>query len=774
MRHRFYNAIIALSALAALALGSRAQPILTLERDDTVIDRSCTLRIPPGLIIPDANNNGVVHITTPGVIVRFERGSILRGAPDDATPDTLTGHAIRVDTADDVQLENLDIRGFKLGVIGDKCDSLVIHQAAFSHMYRQRLRSTPQAEDSSDWLFPHHNDHDEWATQHGGAIFIKNARDLSLSRVTVRESQNGIILSRVHESDVFDNDCSFLSGWGLALWRSTGNVISRNALDFCVRGHSEGVYNRGQDSAGLLMFEQCSRNTIIENSITHGGDGIFGFAGLEAVNGEGAAPTYDFTRKGCNDNLFISNDLSYAPAHGLEMTFSFGNKIVDNRFVQNAICGVWGGYSQETLILDNRFEGNGGMAYGLERGGINIEHGSANTIARNQFTNNRCGVHLWWDPHGEFAEKAWGKANYKGVAFNAILDNTFTIDDHQPFGELRPDQKLIGVQLRTDPGANHPLQGLFVDTSYVQNNVTVAHASAIEIDAAPTIKLQRDAEVPTIQTPRAKAIGDSKPVGARAALAGRANIIMGEWGPWDHASVLMRQRSKSGAEHVYEVFGAKDVRAEDAANQDVSVSIRNVAASPNGPARHEITVAAKPGVRAYRVPVLIDGTSHEVSGLLIGASWDARFFSWENKPDPREQLDAWRALSQGAGATSITLDALRLDYGGRGPAQMPWAGANAANLPGREHFGMIAKATLPLPKGRWRFNVLSDDGVRLRVNGATVIENWTWHAPMRDEGVIDLPQDQACKIEVEHFEIDGHAVLTLEIEPAPALPQAPQ
>ncbi len=772
MTHRF---IIALSLLLALAPGiARAQPLLTLERDDTRIDRSCTLRIPPGLVIPDPNNNGVLHIAAPGVVVRFEKGSILRGAPDDAAPDSLAGTGIRIENADDVQLETLDIRGFKVGVIGDKCDSLVIHQANFTHMYRQRLRSTPQAEDSSDWLFPHHNDNDEWATQHGGAIFIKNARDLSLSRITVRESQNAIILSRVHDSDIFDNDCSFLSGWGLALWRSTGNIISRNALDFCVRGHSEGVYNRGQDSAGLLMFEQCSRNTIIENSITHGGDGIFGFAGLEAVNAEGAPATFDSTRKGCNDNLFIANDLSYAPAHGLEMTFSFGNQIVDNRFVENAICGVWGGYSQETLILDNRFEGNGGMAYGLERGGINIEHGSANTIARNTFINNRCGVHLWWDPHGEFADKAWGKANYKGVAFNAILDNTFTIDGAQPFGELRPDQKLIGVQLRTDPGANHPLQGLFVDTSYVQNQANLSHANAVEIDATPTIQLQRDGVMPTIQTPRAKPIGEARPIGARAALAGRSNIIMGEWGPWDHASALLRVRSKSGAEHVYEVFGAKDVRAESATNPGVSVGVRNVDAGANGPARHEIKIASDPGVRAYRVPILIDGVSREVSGLLIGAAWEARFFSWENKPDPREQLDAWRALAQGPGAALVHLDALRLEYGGRGPAQMPFAGANAANLPGRERFGMIAKTKLPLSKGRWRFNVLSDDGVRLRVNGASVIENWTWHAPVRDEGIVDLPEDRACEIEVEHFEIDGHAVLALEIEPAPALPQAPQ
>ena len=61
------------------------------------------------------------------------------------------------------------------------------------------------------------------------------------------------------------------------------NSTARNACDFCIRGYSHGVYNRGQDSAGILMFEQCSGNVIAENSATHCGDGLFAFAGKEAL-----------------------------------------------------------------------------------------------------------------------------------------------------------------------------------------------------------------------------------------------------------------------------------------------------------------------------------------------------------------------------------------------------------------------------------------------------------------------------------------------------------
>jgi len=44
------------------------------------------------------------------------------------------------------------------------------------------------------------------------------------------------------------------------------------------------------------------------------------------------------------------------------------------------------------------------MSYGLDRGGINIEHGSSNQILRNTFINNRCGIHLWWDEDGKLLE----------------------------------------------------------------------------------------------------------------------------------------------------------------------------------------------------------------------------------------------------------------------------------------------------------------------------------------------------------------------------------
>ncbi len=67
--------------------------------------------------------------------------------------------------------------------------------------------------------------------------------------------------------------------------RCTRNIVSRNRFDYCVRGYSHGVYWRGQDSSGILMFERCSDNVFAENSATHGGDGVFLFGGRDSVEG---------------------------------------------------------------------------------------------------------------------------------------------------------------------------------------------------------------------------------------------------------------------------------------------------------------------------------------------------------------------------------------------------------------------------------------------------------------------------------------------------------
>ena len=93
------------------------------------------------------------------------------------------------------------------------------------------------------------------------------------------------------------------------MYRSSFNTIAYNKINFNVRGYSDGVYNRGQDSAGILIYEQSNNNLFYKNSVTHGGDGFFLWAGQT---------TMDSGKGGCNDNVLQGNDFSYAPTNGLK------------------------------------------------------------------------------------------------------------------------------------------------------------------------------------------------------------------------------------------------------------------------------------------------------------------------------------------------------------------------------------------------------------------------------------------------------------------------
>jgi parallel beta-helix repeat protein len=768
---------LALLATLSCSLAGEGLPLLQVVADDTRITHSCRIEIKPGLVIADDNRNGVLHVAADGIRIEFAPGTVLRGAASETPWDELEGIGIRIDGRTNVTLSNAQVHGFRSGIVATGTDGLAILGGDFSDNYRQRLRSTPSAEHSGDWLFPHHNDRRKWREEYGGAICIEDARGVTIRDVRVRRGQNGILLDRVHDSWIYDNDASFLSGWGLALWRSSGNVVSRNAFDFCVRGHVEGVYNRGQDSAGILAFEQCNNNQFVENSATHGGDGFFGFAGREAL-GElwledererlrretgrqeveslvlvSAEVAQHYSSLGCNRNLLLGNDFSYAAAHGIEMTFSIGNEFIGNRLVENAICGIWGGYSSETLIAANHIEGNGGMAYGLERGGVNMEHAADNRIVDNRFLNNKCAVHLWWDDDGALLQAPGVVGQHRGVSGNVIAGNRFEINDQHPFANLRPDERLLVLQLR-DHGSGFVTNNAYFD-NLVALNSPAAREFAIDPGCAPRFTGERSAyEIPAVDVP-----GERRPVGARQQLRGRHQIILDEWGPWDHESPLLRSGPRTSGRQTYDLFGfeAPSVRVLDG-----SVEARIVQPVQEGP--HQLLISAEPGVTTYRVEVRAKDVHREVAGTLITTNWEVTVFAWDI--DPREDLDGWRALAEQPGALTAQTDHLVLRYGWAGPREMNLSPEITARGPGNDQFGMIARTHVELAAGRWRVTTLSDDGVRVLVNGEPVIENWTWHGPTRDSGSFEQKVTGEVEIVVEHFEIDGYAVLEFDLEPA--------
>ncbi len=82
-----------------------------------------------------------------------------------------------------------------------------------------------------------------------------------------------------------------------------------------------------------------------------------------------------------------------------------------------------------------------------------------------------------------------------------------------------------------------------------------------------------------------------------------------------------------------------------------------------------------------------------------------------------------------------------------------------------DHFATRAETTLDAPAGDYVLHLTSDDGVRVFLDGKQVFSDWTYHPPKVEAVPLQLSGKHTLRI--EHFEIDGYAQLTAEIDRKP-------
>ncbi len=68
---------------------------------------------------------------------------------------------------------------------------------------------------------------------------------------------------------------------------------------------------------------------------------------------------------------------------------------------------------------------------------------------------------------------------------------------------------------------------------------------------------------------------------------------------------------------------------------------------------------------------------------------------------------------------------------------------------------------VPVVSGPTTFHTISDDGVRLWVDGRQLIDNWTGHGPTEDAGTIALTKGKPVEIRLEWFQDTGGAAMHL-------------
>ncbi|MDA1194169.1 MAG: right-handed parallel beta-helix repeat-containing protein [Planctomycetota bacterium] len=731
--------------------------------DDMAVPRAA--RLEPGTHrVVDANGNGALHITQDGTVLDLQDAALL-GAADGSPAHAYQGVGIRVEGARGVVIRGGVIRGYKIAIQAVDAPDLVIEDVDASENWRQRLGSTPAREDPSDWLWPHENDAGEWETRYGAGFSLTRCSGAQVRRCRVQHGQNGLLLTRSDGARVHACDFSFNSGWGIALYRTSRAVLTGNACDFCVRGYSHGVYHRGQDSAGILLFEQSSDNILVGNSATHSGDGLFLYAGHETTQRTGEG--------GCDRNVVHDNDFSYAVANGIEATFSRDNVFVNNR-IDGCDHGIWAGYSARTIIAGNR--GRDCLS-----AGISIEHGQENRIIHNVIAGGRYGVHLWWDADEAFVQGVLGKARDTSSARNVLYGNDLLgsavavrlagdTETELRWNVLQGTEALLELDAGARPGAiEHNLfRGPRSPAGQVPILVRGADAAAwkptagnqrrgpIEVpagfDASRLEEVLRLVRPPTRLPERPDIPGACPPPSQEDRPRGREQIRIDENGPLDPSlpAVFPRTVRGTGTGATVELLGLGAWRV---------VATRGaVSASPSaGTLPGRLAVRANPdsthALHTFELDVELAGRLHTVRGRLLAATWTLVHFPLAG--DPRTEPAAFAAAAQAARADParrLTVPALDFAWQTGGPAGGP-----------ADHFGTWAETTLQLPAGRYRLRTVSDDGVRVSVGEREVIARWTHHAPTEDSVELQL-EAGAHRLRVEHFELDGWAHLTFDIE----------
>jgi len=696
----------------SLAAAAPAPPDVPLTRG-LVIDRSIAVRA-GNYRLAATDTRPALTIRGDNITVDFN-GAVLAGAAGGADPDAFAGVGILIDGGRNVTLKNAVVRGYRIAVLARRSPDLHLTGNDFSYNYKPRLYSGVEKESLVDWMSYHQNDKDEWLAR-GAAIYLAECDRAEVDRNTVLQGQNGLMVARSSGLTIWNNTIQFMSGIGVGLYRTTGSTIAHNRIDFCVRGYSHGFYNRGQDSAGLLMYEQSSGNTVFNNSITHGGDGLFLWAGQS---------TMDTGQGGSNDNSFEHNDFSHAVTNGIEATFS-RNKFIGNR-VEDCWHGVWGGYSYGSLWLANRFARNAEA--------IAIEHGQDNVIQGNSFDGDEIGIRLWQNPS---QDPNWGYPRTRDTRSRGyeLTLNRFV-------------RTKTALSIRSTSDINHGLNTF--------SDVGTPFAGDVPFDpgAKPVGLVVRESFA------RPALPGGIDPMITDDSRRGRERIIVDEWGPYDWRSPKLWPKGRSDATPLTLRVLGPEGRWTMTSIRGATLSARagsvpgELVVTPASAATIDVDVrlsyrgAEVVSPRGVRTP---PGQPYAFgySRFFVPIAWQLKFFRYDDADDPVKAPAAFAALLQGPPIKTTTAN--RLDY---------VSGRVIEDGVPADRFALQAEGTATLPPGDYRLRVISDDGVRVWMDDRLILDEWTPHESRVGEAAI---RGGRRHFRVQYYDVRGFAELRFDIQ----------
>lgn len=343
-----------------------------------------SIRIKKGTyVVADRSGAGVLRVEADNVEIDFQGATLssTTGLSRSACPpslerDQLAGIGVVINGHRNVKIRNANIHGYKwnIAIVNSKFCS--VRDSDLSWSKAERIRRGGKAVGS----FLNLRDPDAWK-QYGAGLWLERSSSCKVNKIRCTGSQNGILLMKSDTLDIRECDVSFNSGWGIGLQGSSQCILAWNLADFVNRPWGEGW---GGDSAGIVVVNGSDKNSVVGNSVTHGGDGFFL---SDRFNGR-LDPSKRQFEGSCNDNLVALNDGSYSPNNAFEATFSARNFFYRNTASQSNY-GFWMGYSSETMLAWNQIGDNKSDGIAWEQGRGNWITG--NTVAR----SGAIAIHCW-------------------------------------------------------------------------------------------------------------------------------------------------------------------------------------------------------------------------------------------------------------------------------------------------------------------------------------------------------------------------------------------
>jgi len=730
MKNRISINLLLLPLFCTLALNlSHAQNTISL-RQGTIIKHSVTIK-KQIFYFKGADSLSIAPVIIEGnnITVDFN-GAVIDGTMDPVNPDKFKGTGIIIKSGRNITLKNVNIRGFKVGVMARGIKGLKIINSDFSYNFRQHLNSSREREDLADWQSYHHNEKDEWL-RFGAGIYLRNCDSIDIHDNTVTEGQCGLMMTNCNDGLIYNNNFSFNSGLGIGMYRSSRNRVLYNKIDWNVRGYSFGVYYRGQDSAGILVFEQCNQNVFAWNSVTHSGDGFFLWAGQTTMDtGEG----------GCNDNLVFANDFSYAPTNGVEITFS-RNSIINNK-IHDCWHGVWGGFSYNTVIANNDFSGN--------QSAVAIEHGMNNIIDQNTFKDDKMGIELWSNPKrpkdiGYLQKRDTRSANYS-ISNNTFagVKNVFNINNTSEVNitgdritgstlQQKLDSTVEGVYFNMTGDQARPV----LDSTYFPklNGLSAGQHTKLPIDQPQ----------------------------------GKKYIMMTEWGPYSfHYPIAWRNKTDTTGKIYFDMFGPagtwKIISIKGVSNPSALSGIfpGQLTAQKDTAALTNIDIELEYKGGLITSPFGIKNKADKpyrfhYMEFAIPYQWQTNWFTFDTTNDPLKNPAQFTKLLAGTPVKTTKGKDLGLVFG-------QGFGKNIS----RTKIATVSTTDINVPEGTYKLGISASEMVKVYVDDKLIIENrdpskLIYDADYHRDATLSL--NGRHTIRVEQAQYSDYGMLNIDIRP---------